>query len=143
MPATDDAIKCLIRPAIFRDLDEVSMICGWSAAEINKTLKDSKTVGLVAEHHDAILGVLFFERHADALVLIGVATHPTHRRRGIASQMLGFLASHANRKGRRIDMDVDEYDVRTQLLLKSCGFEMATIHRCPLGTGDVYQFSKE
>lgn len=140
MPTCPDQLRVCIRPMIVRDLQQVSAFLGWSAREIRKTLEHD-TIGVVAEHHDAIAGVLFFEPHPRHLVLIALATHPLYRRRGVARQLLAYLHSHLRSRGTRTHVlaEVDEYEVAAQLTLKAAGYKLAEVYGCILGGSDRYE----
>lgn len=82
-----------------RDLIEAGL--GWSyrAPRIAELIRDPDTVALVTRDHAQIVGFAIMAFGAERAHLVLLAVRPSHRRRGIAQRMMGWLIESAGVAG--------------------------------------------
>jgi ribosomal-protein-alanine N-acetyltransferase len=82
-----------------RDLIEAGL--GWSyrAPRVAELIRDPETIALVTRDHARIVGFAIMAFGADRAHLVLLAVRPSHRRRGIARRMMGWLMESAGVAG--------------------------------------------
>lgn len=95
--------------------------------------KEDVFSGLVALHNQATIGYLFFEYHRtdNYVKLTNLCIDETHRRQGVASQLLTTLQLGSKRMQPTMAALVRETNLPAQMLLKRNGFRwVATLKSC-------------
>ncbi len=123
-----------IRWLIRRDLPEVLAIeeqsfeFPWSEAEFLECLKRRNCVGMVAQYNHTAVGYMIYELCKDKIHLLNLAVSPTHRRRGVGTQMVAKLISKLTPEHReRIVLEVRETNLAAQLFFRANGFRAVSI----------------
>lgn len=128
--------KCAVRWMIGRDMPQVLRIeqasfdYPWIEDDFLKALRQRNCIGMVAEHHDDVIGYMLYELHVGQIRLVNLAVSPAHRRERIGEQLvtklIGKLHSH-----RRASMfaDVSEYSLSAHLFFRACGFKATKVIR--------------
>ena len=118
-----------IRWIIRRDLDEVLKIeedsfdFPWDEETLIRCLRQKNTVGIVAECDDRVVGYMIYEIRRSEISLINIAVHPEFRRRGIGQEFVRNLNEKLSlKKGRRITLIVNEYNLNAHLFFQNMGF---------------------
>ena len=76
-----------IRWMIRRDMPEVLTIEGksfefpWSEEDFVRCLRQRNCIGMVAEHHERVVGFMIYELHRNRLHILNFAVHADFRRR--------------------------------------------------------------
>lgn len=65
----------------------------------------------------------------DAVQLMGVWTHPKHRRRGLGRQLLREVCGHLGRTGKAVTLFVNDFNAPAVALYESLGFEQIALNR--------------
>jgi predicted GNAT family acetyltransferase len=65
----------------------------------------------------------------DAVQLMGVWTHPRHRRHGFAKELLREVCGHLERKGKSVTLFVNDFNEPAIALYESLGFEPIGMNR--------------
>ncbi|HXH03600.1 MAG TPA: GNAT family N-acetyltransferase [Candidatus Competibacteraceae bacterium] len=86
----------------------------------------SEAAALVAERKGALVGCVFYRPHGDAVYLDRLAVVPGHRRRGIASALVGAVEHSAQEQGyARLILSVRLLLEHQQRFFRRLGFEFA------------------
>lgn len=65
----------------------------------------------------------------EAVQLMGVWTHPQHRRHGFAREMLGEVCGHLFRRGKNVTLFVNDFNFPAIALYESIGFQRIGVNR--------------
>ncbi len=66
---------------------------------------------------------------ADAVQLMGVWTHPKHRRQGLSRELLREVCGHLGRKGKTVTLFVNDFNRPAIALYESLGFQRIGLNR--------------
>lgn len=125
-----------IRWMIARDLPEVVAIerqafeFPWESEEFLDVLRQRNCIGMVCEHHHAIVGFMVYQLHKSRLQILNMAVHPDHQRCGVGTQMIERLKDklHVQRRT-QMGMEIRERNIAAQLFLQCMGFAVvAQLH---------------
>jgi ribosomal-protein-alanine N-acetyltransferase len=114
-------------------------------AALHALLADPLSAGLVADTTGGLLGYLLYHLDTSAweVRICQVAVHPEHRRRGVGSRLLGWVARHTPpASGVVLRAGVNEANLAAQLFLRANGFRAVAVHpraACG-GAEDLYLF---
>jgi ribosomal-protein-alanine N-acetyltransferase len=86
VPSDASAIAQLSRDAI-----EHGLSWRWTARRVARSIRDSETNVVVARRGNHFLGFAILKYEDDEAHLLLMAVAPSHRRKGVASAMLGWL----------------------------------------------------
>lgn len=136
MPAAKSPVPVHIRWMIRRDMAEVIDIEGrsfefsWCEEDFIRCLRQRNCIGMVAEHHERVLGFMIYELHKNRLHVLNFAVHPDYRRRGVGSQMIQKLSGKLGLGRRnRIMLEVRETNLDAQLFFRELGFRAISLLR--------------
>jgi ribosomal-protein-alanine N-acetyltransferase len=121
---------------IRRDMAEVieienrSFEFSWCEEDFVRCLRQRNCIGMVAEHHERVLGFMIYELHKNRLHVLNFAVHPEYRRRGVGGQMIQKLAGKLGLGRRnRIMLEVRETNLDAQLFFRELGFRAISLLR--------------
>lgn len=136
MPAGKAHVPVHIRWMIRRDMAEVieienrSFEFSWCEEDFVRCLRQRNCIGMVAEHHERVLGFMIYELHKNRLHVLNFAVHPEYRRRGVGGQMIQKLAGKLGLGRRnRIMLEVRETNLDAQLFFRELGFRAISLLR--------------
>lgn len=136
MPAGKAPVPVHIRWMIRRDMAEVieienhSFEFSWCEEDFVRCLRQRNCIGMVAEHHERVLGFMIYELHKNRLHVLNFAVHPEYRRRGVGGQMIQKLSSKLGLGRRnRIMLEVRETNLAAQLFFRELGFRAISLLR--------------
>lgn len=136
MPAAKAPVPVHIRWMIRRDMAEVieienrSFEFSWCEEDFVRCLRQRNCIGMVAEHHERVLGFMIYELHKNRLHVLNFAVHPDYRRRGVGGQMIQKLAGKLGLGRRnRIMLEVRETNLDAQLFFRDLGFRAISLLR--------------
>ncbi len=136
MPAMRTHVPVHIRWMIRRDMAEVLQIESrsfeffWCEEDFVRCLRQRNCIGMVAEHHERVVGFMIYELHKNRLHVLNFAVHPDFRRRGIGGQMLQKLMGKLGLGRRnRIMLEVRETNLDAQLFFREQGFRAISLLR--------------
>jgi uncharacterized protein len=66
---------------------------------------------------------------SDAVQLMGVWTHPAHRRRGLNRELLREVCGHLSRKGKTVTLFVNDFNTPAVTLYEALGFQRIGLNR--------------
>ena len=119
-----------------RDLSKIEEIerrsypTPWSRSMFAGELAKPSSICLGAFVDDRLIGYLIVSRYVDAWHVMNVAVAPDHRRRGIASTLLGTLFDQTSDDGRRgYTLEVRVSNVGAIALYERLGFESRGVRR--------------
>lgn len=125
-----------IRWAIRRDLPEMLQIENecfdfpWSEDDWIRCLRQRNNIGMVAEHHEHVVGSMIYELHRNRLHVMNFAVRKDHQRHGIGTAMVNKLKSKLSAQRRsRIMLEVRETNLAAQLFFKAQGFRAVSMLR--------------
>ncbi len=125
-----------IRWMIRRDMMEVLRIESasfefpWSEEDFIRCLRQRNCIGMVAEHHERVVGFMIYELHKSKLHIINFAVHPAFRRQGVGQHMAQKLVGKLSPQRRdRILLEVRETNLPAQLFFRSLGFLAVSVLR--------------
>lgn len=125
-----------IRWAIRRDLDEMLQIENecfsnpWTEEEWIDGLRQRNNIGMIAEHHEHVVGSMIYCLHRDRIHVLNFAVRKDHQRHGIGTAMINRLKSKLSAQRRtRIVLEVRETNLAAQLFFKSQGFRAVALLR--------------
>jgi ribosomal-protein-alanine N-acetyltransferase len=125
-----------IRWMIRRDMPEVLAIeqqsfeFPWSEEDFIRCLRQRNCIGMVAEHHERVVGSMIYELHRNRLHVLNFAVSADMQRRGIGSQMMKKLASKLSPQRRnRIMLEVRETNLPAQLFFRQQNFRAISLLR--------------
>lgn len=112
----------------------------WSEDDFIQHLQDPRSVALLLEGDNDIVGYMVFGFDRPWLNLFSCVVQRTHQRRGIGSTMVAHLLEIVNtRAWRGIRVKVPERRVSAQLFFRHCGFRaVRTLSEYLLDGQDVY-----
>ena len=125
-----------IRWMIRRDMAEVLTIENesfefpWSEEDFIHCLRQRNCIGMVAEHHDRVVGFMVYELHKNHLHVLNFAVRADIRRHGVGHQMIHKLISKLSHQRRtRILLEVRETNLPAQLFFRDTGFRAVSVLR--------------
>ena len=125
-----------IRWMIRRDMAEVlnieshSFEFPWSEEDFVRCLRQRNCIGMVAEHHERVIGFMIYELHRNRLHILNFCVHPDLRRRRVGDQMIGKLVSKLSPQRRnKIMLEVRETNLDAQLFFRNLGFRAVSLLR--------------
>jgi ribosomal-protein-alanine N-acetyltransferase len=123
-----------IRWMIRRDMPEVLAIEGqsfefpWSEEDFVRCLRQRNCIGMVAEHHEQVVGFMIYELHRNRLHILNFAVHRELQRRRVGEQMLRKLVSKLSPQRRnKIMLEVRETNLSAQLFFREMGFRAISL----------------
>ena len=132
MPQLSVHIRWMIR----RDMPEVLAIeqqsfeFPWSEEDFIRCLRQRNCIGMVAEHHERVVGSMIYELHRNRLHVLNFAVAANMHRRGIGTQMMRKLGSKLSPQRRnRIMLEVRETNLPAQLFFRAQGFKAISLLR--------------
>jgi ribosomal-protein-alanine N-acetyltransferase len=137
-------IRVHIRWMIRRDFPEVLAIEAanfdrpWTEDDFLAQLRDRKTIGMVAELGEAIVGFMVYKLHKTHLEILNFAVADAHHHRAVGAQMVaklvGKLSSH---RRTQIELAIPERNLDACLFFRSQGFlATQTIREAFADTGE-------
>ena len=125
-----------IRWMIRRDMPEVlgieqeSFEFPWSEEDFIRCLRQRNCIGMVAEHHERVVGFMIYELHRNRLHVLKFAVAGDMQRRGIGTQMMRKLHSKLSPQRRnRLMLEVRETNLSAQLFFRELGFRAISLLR--------------
>ncbi|QDV29911.1 ribosomal-protein-alanine N-acetyltransferase [Planctopirus ephydatiae] len=125
-----------IRWMIRRDMPEVleiekkSFEYSWSEEDFLNCLRQRNCIGMVAEHHEQIVGYMVYELLKDQLHILNFAVAPGHRRQGVGTRLMDKLVGKlAMQRRQEITFEVRETNLAAQLFFKSRGCQAVDVLR--------------
>lgn len=128
--------KVHIRWMIRRDMPEVLEIereafeHPWVEEDFLDALRNRKTIGMVAEHGEKVVGFMVYELYNSRLQVLNIACARQWRRLDVGSQMvaklIGKLSSH---RRTAIGLEVRESNLAAQLFFRAQGFVATAVLR--------------
>ena len=125
-----------IRPLQLRDLSAIEEIerasypTPWSRSMFAGELAKPSSICLGAFEADRLVGYLIVSRYVDAWHVMNVAVATDHRRRGVASDLLGALFDSTREDGRRgYTLEVRVSNAGAITLYEGLGFERRGVRR--------------
>ena len=120
------------------EIEQGSFDTPWIEADVVNLLRQSNTIGMVAEHNENIVGFVVYSLFKYTIGIERLAVHPKVRLRGVGSQIVDRLASKIHHQRRnRITMLVDETNLGGLHFLKKLGFTAERLVRNPFDDRDV------
>ena len=123
-----------IRWMIRRDMPEVLAIEGqsfefpWSEEDFVRCLRQRNCIGMVAEHHERVIGFMIYELHRNRLHILNFAVHREMQRHRVGEQMLRKLVSKLSPQRRnKIMLEVRETNLSAQLFFREMGFRAISL----------------
>ena len=127
-----------LRRLVLSDLDAVEPIerasypTPWSrgmfVTELSKP--SSRSLAAVADETGELVGYLILSRYVDAWHVMNVAVAPAHRRRGVASALLGSLLAESDPDAQRgYTLEVRVSNVAAIALYERFGFRSSGVRR--------------
>ncbi len=118
-----------IRWMIRRDMEEVldierySFPNPWPESEFIGHLKSKRTIGMVAEVGNEIVGYMLYELYKTRISVVNFAVASPHRRQRVGRQMIDKLIGKLCKERRnKITLEVSEWNLDAQLFFRSAGF---------------------
>jgi len=134
--APREMLRVHIRWMIRRDMAEVlaaeqqSFEFAWTEEDFLRCLRQRNCIGMVAEHHDRIVGFMIYELHKDRLHVLNFAVAADHRRGGIGAQMVGKLIGKLSSHRRsRVTLAVRERNLDAQVFFRMQDFRATRVLR--------------
>jgi [ribosomal protein S18]-alanine N-acetyltransferase len=125
-----------IRPLQLRDLSAIDEIerssypTPWSRSMFAGELAKPSSICLGAFEGERLVGYLIVSRYVDAWHVMNVAVAVDHRRRGVASELLGALFERTREDGRRgYTLEVRVSNAGAITLYERLGFERRGMRR--------------
>ena len=125
-----------IRPLTMSDLNAIDHIerrsytTPWSRSMFAGELAKPSSICLGAFEGDRLVGYLIVSRYVDAWHVMNVAVATDHRRRGVASDLLGALFDRTREDGRRgYTLEVRVSNAGAISLYEGLGFERRGVRR--------------
>lgn len=123
--------KYQVRWLIRRDMPEVMTIerqCygvnGWTEEELIEHLRDRRTIGMVVEADEMIVGYVVYELHLKQIEIVNLAVLPDSQRQGVGKAIVDRIKQKMDHMPKRdkIALHVNEANLDAQLFLRSQGF---------------------
>lgn len=104
-------------------LDDQWSIEAWSPYVDYDAVDGEQYSARVLEHSGRIVAAMAYRWHSEMFCVHRIAVAELCRRQGHATSLVNYLKDflHPERR-KRITAHVDEYDLQSQLFLRSCGF---------------------
>lgn len=152
MPTTHQKTIVQVRWMIRRDFREIleiengSFEFPWCEEDFLFHLRKTKTIGMVAECRERVLGFVVYELMPHEIIVHNIAVSPLSRRLGIGRQISEWLVGKLDHHRRdRLLLNVRESNLNAQLFFKRMGFmAKSVIHGLYEDTNeDAYRFAYE
>lgn len=137
-----------IRPATTADipalvaLDAQTNPHPWTAAQFQAAHRPPIHTLLVAEQHQQIIGYIAWQHIQDEIELHLIATAPSHRQQGIASQLMQQLIATAQQHHARIILEVRASNHIAQALYRKHQFAPIATRKNYYGNEDAIIMEK-
>ena len=137
-----------IRPATPADLPALVALDAqtnphpWTAAQFQTAHRPSIHTLLVAEHQQQIIGYIAWQHIQDEIELHLIATAPSHRQQGIASQLMQTLIATAQQHHARIILEVRASNHIAQALYRKHQFTPIATRKNYYGNEDAIIMEK-
>lgn len=114
----------------------------WSIEDILSRLRHKNCIGMIAEHHEQVVGFMVYELQRGAFELQRFAVHPWHQRSGVGTAMVEWLKHKLSYQRReRIVFQVRDDLLGGQLFFRAMGFRAVGVEREYFNDGaDAYRF---
>lgn len=107
-----------------RDLIETGLGWSWTAARVQRSIRDPETLVLVAREGRRIIGFAIMDFGEEAAHLALLAVDPSHRRRGIGRHLFDWLKESALTAGIAVvKLELRAGNVEAQHFYRCLGFE--------------------
>lgn len=114
-------------PAILA-IEKESFVDALNEVEFRNYMKRTNVVLVIAEFNRKVVGYCIYELNKTSIRIIGVASAPNFRRKGIAKQLIEQLIEKMGAAGRsRISVELRENNVSGQCFFRSCGFKAVKV----------------
>lgn len=124
VPSDAGAIAQLSRDAI-----EHGLSWRWTPRRVARSIRDSETNVVVARHGSHFLGFAILKYLEDDCHLLLMAVTPAHRRKGVASAMLGWLEATVRAGGwATIELEVRSRNEEAIAFYRRQGFDEAGLY---------------
>lgn len=131
-----EQVRVHIRWMIRRDMPEVlqaeeqSFEFAWTEEDFLRCLRQRNCIGMVAEQGEKVVGFMIYELHKNKLHILNFAVHPSFRRAGVGTQMVGKLISKLSSHRRtRITLEVRETNLAAQIFFRTQEFKALRVLR--------------
>jgi ribosomal-protein-alanine N-acetyltransferase len=116
--------------AAIEEIERVSYPTPWSRSMFASELAKPSSICVGGFDDDALIGYMIISRYVDAWHVMNIAVSPTHRRRGIARQLLEHLFDATQRDARRgYTLEVRVSNTGAQKLYEELGFKPRGLRR--------------
>lgn len=129
-------LRVHIRWLIRRDMPQVLGIENecfeypWNKSDFANVLRQSFTIGLVAEYQEMIVGYIIYQLLPGRISIMNLAVKSSMHRSGIGQQMLDLLKAKLKEQNRKqIHTLVRETNLPAHLFLKSQGFRAVKVNK--------------
>ena len=128
-----------------RDFIEYGLGWKWTAARIDRCLRDSSTNVVVARDGDALIGFAIMQYQTDEAHLLLFAVSVNHRRRGVGSALLSWLEQTALTAGiGLIYLEARARNAEARAFYRRHGYkEIARIHGMYRGVEDGVRIARD
>jgi len=110
-------------PAVWQLFQAAPEAADWSEISIRNSLRDSQTIALASACDQEIVGCIFGTNIAGEAEILNLAVKTSHRRQGIASQLVrGLLDEWATQGVERVFLEVRESNAGAIGLYEGFGF---------------------
>jgi len=107
------------------EIEEECFSDPWSKESFTEALKDSSTFFLCAVEEGTVCGYVIFRSLFDAGEILSIAVSESHRRLGIARQMMEKIFSYADSNGvTELYLEVRESNLGAIMLYRCFGFDI-------------------
>lgn len=111
----------------------------WDRDNFLKCIKTPEVICLAAEDNfEELAGYLIYRLYSDKAMLLRLAVHPFHQRRGLGTKLLNKAAS----KRQHTHAIVREHSVEAQLFFVKNGFHLIKVMPALYGDEDGYRFKR-
>lgn len=128
-------------------IESASFSKPWKRSDFDKCLGDptNNRIGKVFEVDGEVVGFIIYELQFDRFYIINMAVMPSHRKRGIAREMIGHVTDKLNngyKRRRKVETYVSDHFLDAHIFFKRVGFRAIGVERDFFGkdSGDAYLF---